>query len=68
MSDLDKTIGEVSHILDCLILLRNILKTGDCNICRKKKECEFAPELGQMVRYNCPYFESIFEIGTKEEK
>lgn len=53
---LTKTISNVAYILDSLILLRQIQQTGDCNIC-VNKECEYKPKAGQMVRYNCPFYE-----------
>ena len=68
MNKLDESIGQVSYILENLMLLRDILKTGDCNICNKKNTCEYVPKPGQMVRYNCPWFESFFKIETKEDK
>lgn len=39
-----------------LLLLEEILKRGDCNTCGKRKDCEYAPKLGEIVRYNCPFF------------
>lgn len=57
MSRLDEEITRQGFILDSLIALRNILGTGDCNICAKKSKCEYAPKPGQLVRYNCPFYE-----------
>ena len=56
MSNLDKEIATVSHILDSLIALRNILKTGSCNECAVRKGCGYQPKLGELVRYNCPFY------------
>ena len=54
MSRLDDAISEVAYILDCLRALRNIYETGrDCNTCKRKRQCEHCPKLGQTVRYNC---------------
>ena len=53
---LNKTISDVAYILDSLRVLRNIYETGDCNICAKRKGCEYVPKPGQMVRYNCPFY------------
>ena len=54
MSRLDDAISEVAYILDCLMALRNIYETGhDCNTCKRKRQCEHCPKLGQTVRYNC---------------
>ena len=57
MSRLDETISTVAYILDTLMAYRNIVETGDCNRCGRKKECGYIPGPGQMVRYNCPFYE-----------
>ena len=41
MSRLDQEIARQAYILDCLMTLREIYKTGDCNICASRKDCEF---------------------------
>ena len=57
MSRLDDTISDVAYILDTLMAYRNIVNSGgDCNRCEKKKTCEYVPKLGQVVRYNCPFY------------
>ena len=56
MSRLDEAISDTAYILDCLIELQNIYKVGCCNDCKNKKVCRYAPEFGQMVRYNCPFY------------
>lgn len=35
---------------------KQIIDSGDCNVCLKRS-CEYRPELGQLVRYNCPFYE-----------
>lgn len=55
MNKLENTITYVGYIFDCLTALRNILETGDCNNC-KVKNCIYKPKVGQMVRYNCPFY------------
>ena len=65
MNRLDKTISDVTFILDNLILLRQIQQTEDCNIC-KNRDCGYMPKAGQMVRYNCPFFKARGEV--KEHK
>lgn len=57
MSRLDDTISDVSYILDTLMAYRNIVQRGNCNTCKKKKECEYVPKPVELVRYNCPLFE-----------
>lgn len=62
MTKLDLAIAELGYVLDCLMTFRNIVQTGCCNDCRGMKEkCDYRPKPGQMVRYNCPFYQ-------KEEK
>lgn len=56
MNKLDNAIANTAYILDYLRVLRNILETGDCNNC-ETKNCIYKPKPGQMVRYNCPFYE-----------
>ena len=56
MDRLDKAIADVSYILDTLMAYRNIIQTGDCNRCIRKRMCEYCPKPGEQVRYNCPYY------------
>ena len=55
--NLDDSIAKVAYILDSLILLRQILKSGDCNVCKGAKGCRYRPKPGEMVRHNCPFYE-----------
>lgn len=57
MNRLDEAIKTVGYILDTLIAYRNIISTGCCNECDDREYCGFAPKPGQLVRYNCPFFE-----------
>lgn len=57
MGRLDDVIREVNCILGILLAYRDIVQTGDCNECAKKMGCEYVPKAGQVVRYNCPFFE-----------
>ena len=59
MSRLDDAIKDVAYILDTLMAYRNIVDSGDCNRCGKKKNCEYAPKAGQLVRYNCPFYKRV---------
>ena len=59
MSRLDDAISDVAYILDVLMAYRNIVDSGDCNRCGKKKTCEYAPKAGQLVRYNCPFYKGM---------
>jgi len=60
---IDEEINRQTYVAECLILLRNILSTGDCNDCAKKNECKYAPKPGQIVRYNCPFYEAEKEVS-----
>ena len=44
------------YLYDCLSLLKNIQDCGDCNVCASKNDCQYVPTVGQMVRYNCPFY------------
>lgn len=57
MSRLDDAISQTAYILDCLMALRNIHDSGSCNDCVVRDVCERKPKPGQMVRYNCPFYE-----------
>lgn len=56
MGKLDELIATQASILDHLKLLREIEESGNCNVCTMKLNCEYSPDLGQLVRYNCPFF------------
>ena len=58
MSRLDQVIADITYVRSCLKLLKTIQESGDCNICKKKRTCEYVPKWGEQVRYNCPFFES----------
>lgn len=53
---LDEVIAIVAYILDCLRSYKNIVESGDCNNC-VYTHCEYKPSVGQMVRYNCPFYD-----------
>ena len=56
MSRLDDAIANTAYILDSLMVLRNIQECGCCNDCGIANICKVKPKLGQMVRYNCPFW------------
>jgi hypothetical protein len=66
MDRLNKAISDVAYILDSLILLRQIQQTGDCNVC-KNRDCGYIPIVGQMVRYNCPFYKAEVEPQKSED-
>jgi hypothetical protein len=45
--------------IDALMAYRNIVNSGDCNECKEKKNCKYAPKAGQPVRYNCPFYKRM---------
>ena len=57
MSRLDEAIADVAYILDVLTAHREIVRSGCCNDCEKRRTCEYVPDPGQLVRYNCPFYE-----------
>ena len=57
MDRLDNAISDVGYLFDCLRAYRNIVKSGNCNDCRLQKTCDNCPKPGQLVRYNCPFYE-----------
>lgn len=67
MRRLDDSISAIAYILESLIVLRDIYKTGDCNNCRNG-ECEWKPKPGQMVRYNCPHYVGVSCGGKRESE
>lgn len=46
------------QIAEWLTLLKQIQSAGDCNTCYRKKDCEYMPQWGELVRYNCPFYET----------
>lgn len=56
MSRLDETIADVAYILEALKAYRNIVRSGNCNSCWNKS-CEWKPEWGKPLRWNCPHYE-----------
>lgn len=49
------------YLYDCLTTLKNIQDCGDCNVCASKNDCQYVPKPGQMVRYNCPFYQKVGE-------
>ena len=65
MSRLDETIADVGYILDVLTTFRRIVQSGCCNNCNKRRTCGYDPGIGQLVRYNCPFYVRRDEEGKK---
>lgn len=56
MNRIDNIIEDLAYILDSLRALREIQAAGNCNTCAGRRECEYCPRPGQLVRYNCPFY------------
>ena len=63
-----RTISEIANELiregEVLLLYEKIQSLPNCMNCAKICTCEYAPEWGRTVRYNCP----LWDYDTKEEK
>ena len=57
---------EHRQLAEWLKALKEIWDSGDCNDCRNG-QCEWKPELGQLVRYNCPHYVGIANEEVKAE-
>ena len=57
MDRLSRLIEDVEYLPAYLRLLKEIVKSGNCNDCAKEQSCEYVPGLGEQVRYNCPHYE-----------
>lgn len=68
MSRLDEAISNVAYILDTLMAYRNVENSGNCNNCTKRVGCEYAPKAGQMVRYNCPFYNVMSKAYLLDDK
>lgn len=47
------------------VAVKNIMACGDCNTCGISKTCQYKPNWGQMVRFNCPHYQ---KRGEKNDK
>ena len=67
MNDIDRlnnTISDVAYILDSLRDLKQIYQSGCCNSCTNR-DCGYLPKPGQMVRYNCPFYKTLFPSAAE---
>ena len=48
-----------------LRMLREILNSGQCNGCRNG-QCKWKPNLGHLVRFNCPHYVHDTNVGECE--
>lgn len=56
------------YLCECLIALKDITDSGDCNVCARHKDCKYAPNYGQMVRYNCPFYLKTLKEGVEQNE
>lgn len=54
-SRIDRIISDVRYIYECLMSYRDIISLPNCTDC-KRKNCEYQPEIGMIIRYNCPHY------------
>ena len=54
---LEEAIIHAEDVAEWLKLLKRILDSGDCNDCAMlHRQCRYAPRIGELVRYNCPFY------------
>ena len=52
----NKVISDLYWVIDCLKAYQEITQSGSCNDCDIAKACQCKPKLGELVRYNCPFY------------
>ena len=67
MSQIDRVIADQAYILDCLCAYRDITNSGDCNDCMNR-ECNIKPRAGQLVRYNCAYYQKNRKVVDNDSE
>ena len=58
MDKISQFLEDVEYLPAYLRLLKEIVKSGNCNDCAKRQTCKYAPGWGELVRYNCPHYEA----------
>lgn len=58
MSRMSELSGNLRYIAESLQLLEKIMSLPDCHNCSKLGACEYQPEWGKIMRFNCPLWES----------
>lgn len=54
------------YLADAITMINEIAEMNNCNICGKRKTCEYCPRLGKNVRYNCPLYVEPVKSGNSE--
>ena len=55
--DAEEFASMLHYVADCIRYTQRVQSYNDCNTCGKKN-CEYRPKPGEMVRINCPLWES----------
>ncbi len=62
----DELINIIGYMFQCLTDYKSILESGDCNTCAVSSECKYKPRLGELVRFNCMFYEKANNIHVEE--
>ena len=54
----EQLISLYRQLAEWLRALKEIWDSGDCNTCANKN-CKMKPKLGQLVRFNCFFYEEV---------
>lgn len=54
---MDKLNSNIEYLLQCLADYKSIVESGNCNICAIAKTCKYKPKWGELVRFNCMFYE-----------
>lgn len=49
-----KIASDLKYVADCLGMLDDILSLPNCHDCADSDKCEYLPDWGDHVRFNCP--------------
>ena len=45
------------YIADCMVAVNDMQEMHNCNDCGIRKRCEYLPDVGTPVRWNCPLWQ-----------
>ena len=60
------TLSELDYVYSCLMAYKQIIESGCCNDCYYKP-CDYTPDPGRLVRYNCPFYRRLEERKREGE-
>ena len=55
--------GAMHYAADMISYAERIMQLPTCNECVRKRECQYLPDWGAMVRINCPLYRGKDEEG-----